>query len=433
MVLALPVYHPRQPGHMLLKPGAALDSDAIARLRELRIGVLWISYPALDYIVRYVSPRILAQHARLTATIAEGFDGLARQSHASVDFRPYSLAVNDLLGEFIQAPQASLFLNQMVDHGRPMMAHASNVCFLSLLMGLKLEGYLMAQRKLVPPHRARKIASLGVGAMLHDLGMLRLPDGVVHRWERTHDESDPEFRKHCKLGFEMVRTKVPPTAAGAVLHHHQRMDGSGFPALRRSVGPPAPPSGSEIHIFGRIVAVADLYDRYRLGPTTEQSYAGEEEGSGSVPTDPQSRVSATSGTVFPKPSVRVLRMLLEDARRGTIDPVVFRALLSVAPAYAPGTTVTLSDGRRCAVVAWSPADPCRPTVCPLDPSRPDAPGEAIDLSHSSQQAGLTITHAEGQDVRADNFYPAPQDVGAAAPGAMQIREVARWIDESRAA
>ncbi len=382
-------------GHVLLKPGAVLDSDTIEKLREMQIRVLWIRYPALDYVARYISPRIVSEHARLTAMLACGFDEVSRSSHAEVDFRPYSGAVQSLLEEFVSAPQAALFLHEMVDHQHPIMAHSSNVCFLSLLMGLKLEGYLMAQRPRVPPHRARKIASLGVGAMLHDIGMLRLAPEVLERWERTHDERDKEFRAHAKIGFEMARTKIPPTAVGAILHHHQRCDGSGFPSLSRASGPPAPLAGSRIHIFARIVAVADLYDRYRAGPVAEQMNA-------------ERGVSERASV----PPVRALRRLLDDAAARRIDPVVYRALLSVAPAYSPGSSVRLSDRRTAVVTDWKGADPCRPTVRVIDAVDGTAPvGEPIDLS---THADLTITHTEGFDVTADNFYPTA--TGPARPG-----------------
>jgi hypothetical protein len=60
------------------------------------------------------------------------------------------------------------------------------------------------------------------------------------------------------------------------------------------------------------------------------------------------------------------------------------------------------------VTDWRPADPCRPTVCPVDAASPTALAEPqVDLAAAD---GLTITHTEGFDVAADNFYPAPVTV-----------------------
>jgi hypothetical protein len=87
--------------------------------------------------------------------------------------------------------------------------------------------------------------------------------------------------------------------------------------------------------------------------------------------------------------------------------MVFKALISVVPAYAPGTIVTLSDGTQAAVAEWFPEDPCRPTLQTI----PDLATNFSDSSYQSQtvvlrrRADLRIARAEGQDVEADNFYP----------------------------
>ena len=60
--------------------------------------------------------------------------------------------------------------------------------------------------------------------------------------------------------------------------------------------------------------------------------------------------------------VRVLREIVEQARTGIVDPVVVKGLLSVVPAFAPGSLVRLDDGQRAVVAEFDPLHPCRPTV-----------------------------------------------------------------------
>jgi hypothetical protein len=105
--------------------------------------------------------------------------------------------------------------------------------------------------------------------------------------------------------------------------------------------------------------------------------------------------------------VRVLKRLQEAPYSQQIDPMVFKALLTVVPAYLPGTIVTLSNGLNAVVTEWSADDPCRPTVQTIgDPSvdfdKEARPSERFILR---QAAGLSIIRAEGQDVHDDNFYP----------------------------
>lgn len=390
MTLAMPVLHPGKPDHLLLKPGAELDQPSIDKMREMGVRRIWIRYPPTDFLLRYASPRIIAEHGRMASRLAGCFDSVASDTHADLEFGDYAETVRSFAQAILDEPSAAVFLGDLLDSAGPLVNHSSNVCYLSLLMALKLDGYLISERPLIGARRAQNVENLGVGAMLHDVGMLRLAPEVIADWERTRDETDLRWQKHAALGFDTVRGKVAPTAAAAVLHHHQRMDGTGFPKRPRIMGPPRPLAGSEIHIFARIIAVADVFDRFRNPPT----------GGGREP----ERV----------PTVRALKRTLAMVRAGKLDPVVFKALLAVVPAYPPGSVVELSDGASCVVTAWDPTRPCEPVVNtipdPADYLRPRAPtdeppalGPAIDLR---KRRDIAIAVAEGVCVGADNFHAA---------------------------
>lgn len=388
MTLALPVLHPEKPEHLLLKPGAELDMPAIEKMREMGVRRIWIRYPPTDFLLRYASPRIIAEHGRMASRLAGCFDAVATDTHADLEFTDYASTVRSFAQAILDEPNAAVFLGDILDSGAPLVAHSSNVCYLSLLMALKLDGYLISERPLIGARRAQNVENLGVGAMLHDVGMLRLAPEVVADWERTRDETDPRWQKHAALGFDTVRGKVAPTAAAAVLHHHQRMDGTGFPKRPRIMGPPRPLAGGEIHVFARIIAVADVFDRFRNPPRP--------------PGAPSQRV----------PTVRALRQTLALVRAGKLDPVVFKALLAVVPAFAPGSLVELSDGTSCVVVSWDPTRPCEPVVQIVpdteDFLRPRAPaddpprlGHVIDLRN---RRDVSVALAEGEHVGADSFH-----------------------------
>ncbi len=392
MVLALPVLHPGKPDHTLLKPGAAIDLPAINRMREMRVRRIWIRYPPTDFLLEYASPKIIAEHGEMACRLSECFDTVATQAHAELEFGQYVDAVRSFAQAILDEPNAAVFLGDVLDHSSPIVAHSTNVCYLSLLMALKLDGYLISERPWAGPKRAQNVESLGVGAMLHDVGVLRLADEVVEQFERTQDETDARWQRHCALGFEQVRGKVSPTAASAVLHHHQRMDGSGFPKRPRAMGPPRALEGNEIHIFARIIAMADVFDRVRNPPCSVRH--------GSVAHCP------------PKaPTVRALRHALEMTRMGKLDPVVLKALIAVVPAFAPGSVVELSNGESGVVTGWDPLNPCRPTVHivpdPKDYLRVRGPqedppelGARVDLRKRREVA---IVAAEGCDVCGDLF------------------------------
>lgn len=392
MVLAMPILHPRCPEVVLLREGVALDAMCIERLQEIKPPDLWIKFPSLEFLAEYVSPHVFRACAQITHRIGHAFDAVSRDSGAKLDYHSYRRAVGDLLERLSEEPKAGLFIKEIADNGVPALRHASNVCLLSVLMGLKLEFYLLQQRAKLSVAAARDVSNLGVGAMLADVGMTRLDPAALARWNTTHDEADPDFRRHAHIGFGMVQGEIEPSAAAVVLNHHQRTDGSGFPDRLLPSGAESTPAGDDIHVFARIVAVADVFDRLRHGSDAPGPHAGE---------------------IPPMPTVRALKLMLSPAWSRKLDPVVCKALLAVAPAYAPGTIVTLSNNVRGVVIDWSPADPCRPTVEAIPPMEKPRDWERPtrgEVFHLTSRRDLTITEAEGHDVTHDNFYPSkPSD------------------------
>lgn len=400
MVLSLPIFHPRARDIVLLRAGVELDAQHIAKLRELRIREAWIHYPQFSSIEQYVSPAIHQACHYVTHTISDALENARSNAHARLDYYTYKRAVAQLLEKFAAHPVAALFVQDIGADGEPALRHASTVCLLSLLMGLKLDFYLVRERARLAPYLATDISNLGVGAMLADVGMMHLEHDALRRWNTHADENDPAWRAHVLRGFEMVRDQVEPSAAAVVLHHHQSFAGDGFPKVRRRTDEPLPLAGREIHIFARIAAAADLFARLR---------------------HPAHAPGADESKTPSIPIARALKTILSTPLRERIDPVVFMALMTVCPPYPPGTLVRLSNGVEGVVTQWSPDDPCRPTVETL-----------VDFAHTSRaqehterfvlrrHRDLFITHADGMDVSNDNFYPS-------VPGEFDLSRVSRMM------
>ena len=138
----------------------------------------------------------------------------------------------------------------------------ANCSFLAILLGAHFAGYLRRQREFVPGHIAQNTEQLGVGSLLHDVGKLNMTDEM--RGKCIFDpESDPEpYPYHVKCGCESVRERLPPIAANTVSHHRERFDGSGFSGrTAMEDGGAGPLDGTQIHVFSRIAAVVDTFDR----------------------------------------------------------------------------------------------------------------------------------------------------------------------------
>ena len=374
MNLALPVMNPRLPGHELLHIGYELTPAVIEKLDEMRVRVLWVDYPSLSFLSRYVDPESVSLRANVVTQIQDTFETLQHASAAKLNYESYTKTIGDLVDRVISNPEAALFVGDLSgqDSGDEFMRSGSSVTYLSLLLGLKLESYLIKQRKHVDAVRAKDVVGLGVGAMLHDIGVTMLPKEVVQRYKQTHDESDPGWREHTALGFRAVRGRIEPSAATVVLHHHQRFDGDGYAGRDFPVQ-----QGTGIHIFARIAAVADVFDRLRHPPHGEE------------------------------PSqVWVLAAMLGPKLRTRFDPNVLRALVEVVPPYPPGSRVTLSDGGEAIVIDYRIENPCRPSVQRLPQNRLPEPGtplgEKVDLM---EEAELSIVACDGKPTESYNFGP----------------------------
>jgi len=372
MSLALPVQNPTAPDRLLLRVGYELTDEVILKLRELGVRCIWVQYPSLAVLEKFISVETVQHQSALVSQVAKAFSAMQGESAAKLRYDDYTAAIGDLIEHLVGNPQSAIFLGDIAADANDLMRHSSAVTYLALLMGMKLEAYIVRERRHTDPVRAKEVGNLGLGAMLHDIGVMQLPKEVRERYDATGDESDPAFREHTTLGYQAVRGGVDPTAANVVLHHHQRFDGSGWSGKGFSVL-----DGRRIHVFSRIAALADTFDALRR---------------------PAGRP--------PRPQAWALRQILTEPMVHRFDPRAIAALLAVAPPYPPGSTVRLSDGRFAVSIDHHPEQPCRPTVQfipePGDPRvSDDGPIETLNLLDVPDE--LHIAHAEGADVTDCNF------------------------------
>lgn len=116
-----------------------------------------------------------------------------------------------------------------------------------------------------------ELRALWVGALLHDVGKIGVPDQVLKKPAPLTFEEYEEMKRHPEIGATiMERSSFLRPGLPAVLHHQERYDGSGYPYGLR---------GADISLQGRIVAVVDTYDAivssrpYRNGSTCEHALA----------------------------------------------------------------------------------------------------------------------------------------------------------------
>lgn len=98
---------------------------------------------------------------------------------------------------------------------------------------------------------------IGMASPLHDIGKINIPDTVLNKQGRLTAEEFLQVKSHTTTGYQLLCDSPQPTIrAGAIIahEHHEYWDGSGYP---RGL------AGDQIHIYGRITCLADVFDALR--------------------------------------------------------------------------------------------------------------------------------------------------------------------------
>ncbi|MCW8109551.1 HD-GYP domain-containing protein [Alteromonas ponticola] len=172
------------------------------------------------------------------------------------------------------------------------------------------------------------VQDLGLGGFLIDVGKVCLPDEILFKPGKVTQKEMDIIKGHVRLGEEyLAQQGYSKRIISIVAQHHERLDGSGYP--RKLVG-------DDIHQFGRMVAIADVYDAvtadrpYRAGMTHQQA----------------------------------LKILLSDSQ-SRLDSTLVQQFIKCTGIFPEGTLVELSNGHVAMVCQENRANPLRPKIKPF--------------------------------------------------------------------
>lgn len=244
MKLAKPLYTAE--GIVLLNAGIELTKRFVNRLKELEVTYIYVE----DDLTKDIDiPDVIGEKTRLEAVAAA--KGLIEQIKVGkgVDAGQAKKVANMLVDELCQNRSLMLNFIDMRTRNDYLFSHIVNVCVLSIMTGINL-GF-----------DELRLRDLGVGALLHDVGKILVPEKILNKPGRLTPAEREEVKKHPTLGFEILRKnpEISTVSAHCAFQHHERYDGTGYPRGLK---------GDEIHQFAHIVAIADLYDAL----TSDASY-----------------------------------------------------------------------------------------------------------------------------------------------------------------
>ncbi|KAF6509626.1 hypothetical protein GS8_3157 [Geobacillus stearothermophilus] len=234
-------------GSVLLSRGVRLTNGYIHSLAQKGVQYIYIIDDKQTYDIRprpLISPTVRQQAVKkvyetMTALI-EQKKLLSRVSSLDLG-KEYENVFKDILDYLLKQEDLLINLSDLVISNGYFFHHSVNVATIAGVIGIA-KGY-----------RPQQLLDLGIGALLFDIGMTQLPDGLWRKKGELTKEETEIVRRHTYLGFELLRRQrnISLFSAHCALQHHERCDGNGYPLAL---------SGDDIHEYARIVAIADVFD-----------------------------------------------------------------------------------------------------------------------------------------------------------------------------
>lgn len=236
-----------------------------------------------------------------------------------------------------------LAIQKIKQFDRSLTTHALDTCILSLILALESELDQPTQEL------------VGMGALLHDTGYVRLPRNLVRKRDECTGQDKTLLEQHCKLGVAVLAEQpgMPEEVLRIVKEHHERGNGGGFPAALR---------GNDILPLAQIVGIVDFYD----GMVSRHG---------------------TRPSMLPHDAVRQLFLAGE---RGEFEKSLVELMIRSIGVYPVGSLVKLNTGEQAVVVGVNPQQRLKPLVkITTDPQGGSYP-TPIEVDLASPSADHTV-------------------------------------------
>lgn len=324
----------------LVVSGQRVTTETLAKLQERRVEGIYIQSKFFNDIAteNYISTEFKQE---LTSELQGIYTSYLKKAPISPAMGKSMLRMADSLMTFVLSKEECLLnVVEIKDYDNYTYSHSVYVGVLAVLIGMQLG------------LSKTKLSELAMTGLLHDIGKLDVPVSIVNKPAALTDTEFEEMKHHPTYAVERLRAVhgVPSSVILGIENHHEKYNGTGYPHGIR---------GNSIPLYGRILALADVYDAL----TSSRSYRR---------------------AWLPHEAIEYMM----GSANSHFDFDILKAFLKTVAAYPLGTIVELSNGAIGVVTHVVPEHILRPIVRIVTNDNPA--GFEVDLSSDRRYLNVTI-------------------------------------------
>jgi HD-GYP domain-containing protein (c-di-GMP phosphodiesterase class II) len=236
-------------------------------------------------------------------------------SGSSLDLSPVVDVTNKSIDAIFKSPDSLACMLNIREKDEYLLEHSVAVSVYITLFSR----YLSIEREI--------IEQLSIGAFLHDIGKIKIPDEILNKAGKLTDEEFTVMKTHANHSIDII--KATPGVSALSLEvaalHHEKLDGTGYPFQVK---------GEDISLYGRMIAICDIFD------------------------------ALTASRVYKKAFThsKAFAILRELAKQGQLDTTLVDQFIKCVGVFPIGSLVLLKSNKLALVKVRNDANPTNPQV-----------------------------------------------------------------------
>ncbi|MDR0949632.1 MAG: HD domain-containing protein [Lachnospiraceae bacterium] len=292
---------------VILQEGAVIKKDYIEKLEEMGITEVSVRKPETTHEIVILKTEVESMAKQKVKEI------LGRHTYQHNDeLSKLAKTADNIITTILEDDEVIEKVYDIKQRSSDLYEHSISVCSMATLTALKMN------------LDKQNIRDLGVGCLLHDMGLRYVTVAYEDRKMESFSEKElTEYKKHPIYGFSAIKEEkwISDISKNIILHHHERKDGSGYPLKTR-----------DLSIECKIVAVCEAFDEMICGIANERS------------------------------KVYEAVEFLKNASGTLLDKTAVETFLKFTAVYPAGTHVVTNEGEIATVVRQNPDFQDRPVL-----------------------------------------------------------------------